>query len=203
MKVLVWDTETNGLPKWELPSLDPSQPHLCQFVSLLFDDQTGDELEYYSELVKPDGWRIPPELTAIHRITEEQAVADGVPEIDVARHFYKAAVQADRIVGFSVDFDIRIMRIAMKRAAIPEDALEKFSAMVKAKKHDVMRQCTRICNLPPSPKMMATGRKTPKSPTLKEAVKIILKEDLGDAHDARADVLATKRLYEHLNPVIA
>jgi hypothetical protein len=32
-------------------------------------------------------------------------------------------------------------------------------------------------------------------------VKGVLKEDMADAHDARADVVATQRLYVHLNPV--
>jgi DNA polymerase-3 subunit epsilon len=108
---------------------------------------------------------------------------------------------ADRIVGFSIDFDIRLMRIAMKRAGIPDDKLQLFADMVKAKKYDVKPKCTPICKLAPTPKMMATGRKNFKDPTLAEAVRGVLKEVMADAHDARADVVATQRLYVHLNPV--
>jgi len=201
MRVLIFDTETTGLPLWSSPSEDPGQPHLCQFTAAGFDDQTGDEYEYVDMIVKPDGWIIPPDMTRLHGISQERALAEGVPEIDAARAFYRMARAADRVSGFSVDFDIRILRIAMKRAGIPDDALEAFSGMVKEKKHDVKRQCTPVCKIPPSHKMMAAGRKTGfKEPTLIEAVKIILGEDFPDAHDARADVLATIRLYRHLNP---
>jgi DNA polymerase III subunit epsilon len=203
MKVLVWDTETTSIPLWDKPSLDPGQPHLVQFVGLIFDQATGDEIDYYSELIRPDGWAIPDDTVKIHGITTEHALEHGVPEVEPARWFYKTAVQADRVVGFSVDFDIRIMRIAMKRAGIPGEHLEKFSVMIKTKKYDIKHKCTPICRLPPTPKMMASGRKTYKDPTLKEAVKGVLGEEMADAHDARADVLATKRIYEHLNPVAA
>jgi DNA polymerase III subunit epsilon len=203
MKIFVFDVETQSLPLWDQPSLDPRQPHLVQFVGLLFDDQTGDELDYYAELIAPDGWTIPDEVVKLHGITTEMAAESGVPEVMAARYYYRMCLGADRIVGFSVDFDIRLMRIAMKRAAIPEEKLTAFADMVKSKKYDVKPKCTPICRLPPTPKMMAAGRKSFKDPTLAEAVKGVLKEDMADAHDARADVVATQRLYVHLNPVTA
>jgi DNA polymerase-3 subunit epsilon len=203
MIVCAFDTETTGLPLWSEPSEDPRQPHLCQFTAVMFDDQSGEETEYVDMIIKPDGWTIPAELTAIHGISQERALEEGVAEIDAARRFYKMALSAERVTGYNVDFDIRILRIAMKRAGLGDETLDKFAAMLKAKKHDVMRLCTPVCKLPPTDKMMATGRKGFKSPSLTEAVKIILKEDLGDAHDARVDVLATIRLYQHFNPLKA
>ena len=198
MKVLIFDSETTGLPLWDKPSEDPGQPHLCQFTAAAFDDQTREEYDYVDMLIKPDGWVIPPELTKIHGISHERALAEGEPEINAARQFYRMAKAADRVSGYNIEFDLRIMRIAMKRAGISEPDLDVFSAMIKEKKHDVMRLCTPICKLPPTPKMMATGRKSFKNPTLAEAVKGVLGEEMPDAHDARADVMATQRLYWHL-----
>lgn len=200
MKILVFDVETTGIPIWDKPSEDPGQPHICQYVAATFDSVSREETDYVAMILKPDGWVITPELTAIHGISQEYALAEGIPEVECARHFYKAAQAADRIVGYSVDFDIRMLRIVMKRAGIPDPRMDVFAEMVKGKKHDVMRVCTPLCKMPPTAKMMAAGRKNFKSPSLFEAVKILLKEDLGDAHDARADVLVTMRLYWHLNP---
>lgn len=200
MLTLIFDTETTGLPEWSQPSEHPSQPHLCQFTAVLFDDQTGEEHEYADFLIKPDGWIIPEELTVIHGISQERALAEGLPEAEAVKIFLALSSRADRVSGFNVDFDLRIMRIAMIRGGMLKDAADVIAANIKPKKHDVMMQAAPVCKLPPTEKQMARGIRGFKQPKLAEAVLAILGETMDDAHDARADVLATKRLYEHLNP---
>lgn len=36
--ILVFDTETTGLPAFNLPAEDPSQPHIVQLVAILYDN---------------------------------------------------------------------------------------------------------------------------------------------------------------------
>lgn len=198
MNIMLFDVETDGIPKWDKPSEDPSQPHLVQYTAVLTNADTQQEIEYVDMLIRPDGWVIPPVLSAIHGITQERALADGEPEAHAVRLFVAMTKKADIVSAFNVDFDLRMLRIAMLRAGMDKVRCDQHAQSIH--KHCCMRQATPLARIPPTDKMMATGRKTWKSPKLAEAVKAILGEEMTDAHDARADVLYTQRLYFHMNP---
>lgn len=197
LKIMVFDVETNGLPLWQEPSVHPGQPHIVEYSAMLADAETHQELGFDYLMIRPEGWTIPPELTKIHGISEERALAEGVPE-RLAVNAYMAMVQkADRICAFGIDFDTRIMRIAMLRCGMTKEHVNELTA--SKTRVCLMRQATPLCKLPPTEKMMAAGRKKWKTPTLTEAVKELLGEDLEGAHDSRVDVLATMRVFWHLN----
>ena len=197
MRVLIFDTETSGLPVWSSPSDDPMQPHIAQFTAVIFDDASGEEEEYVDLIVRQE-WPVAPEAFGVHGITPERSIEEGVPEDHAVMFFEAMSAAADRIAGFSLSFDMRIMRIARLRAGRAKGLLDAEAAVQKAKQFDVMQKCTALCKIPPTEKMMATGRKTWKQPTLVEAVRALFGEEMADAHDARGDVLATKRIYMHL-----
>lgn len=197
MKILFFDTETTGLPLWSEPSDHPNQPHLVQFSAIFMDRDGINGPEVINMIVAPDGWTIPDEVVAVHGITTERATIEGSPENMAVDAFVELASKAELISGFGVDFDLRIMRIAMLRSGREKEACDEFAS--KIRKHCCMRQATPLCKIPPTYRMMASGRKTFKSPTLTEAVKELLGEDLPGAHDAMVDVEATSRLYFHMN----
>lgn len=197
MIVMLYDCETSGLPKWSEPSESPEQPHICQFTSVLFDDTSGEELEYVDLIIRQE-WPVDPAAFAVHKITPEYSLEHGVPEQHAVQYFEAMEAASDRITGFSLDFDLRILRIAQLRAGRPKGLLDLRSEVTKVKKFDCMRVCTPICKVPPSEKMMAAGRKTFKQPSLVEAVKALFDRDMSDAHDARGDVLETKNIYMEL-----
>jgi len=199
MKVLIFDTETTGLPLWSKPSDHPDQPHIVQFVGVRFDSETDEELEYFEMIAKPDGWVIPDGSFKIHGITTDRALEEGVPERHAVDAFLSMEHAANLVAGFNVPFDLRIMRIAMFRAGISKEACDEHALTMRPKVYDVMPKCTPLCHLPPTDRMMAAGRKTFKPPTLSEAVSIILGEKMDGAHDARADVEATRRLWHRIN----
>lgn len=200
--IMFFDTETSGLPIWDRPSDDPRQPHLVQFTAILCDSTPDNEIDYVDMLIKPDGWTIDPDAMKAHGITVERALAEGVPEREAVRAWLLLRARCDLVCGFNVAFDMRIMRIAMLRYGLPKSACDEIAAATKT--HCVMQQARPHCsNLVPTDKMMAAGRKTGKTPSLAEAVKAVLRENMDDAHDARADALATMRLYFHMNPVRA
>lgn len=197
-KVVLYDTETSGLPLWKEPSNDPRQPHICQFTAVLFDDQTHDELEYVNLIVRQEGWTVDPEAFATHKITPEQSMLEGEPEHHAVQYFEALIEEADIVAGFNVTFDNRIMRIAMLRAGRAKGYCDLIGQRVQAKMYDVMQKCRPLCKLPPTDKMMAAGRYTSKPPSLEEAYEIIIGGPMPDAHDARGDILATMELYKHL-----
>jgi DNA polymerase III subunit epsilon len=191
---LVYDTETTGLPDFKARSADPSQPHLVQLALVTYDD-LGVEFVARSMIVRPDGWIIPPEATAIHGITQERAMDEGIPEHEVVAAFVVVQGSAAVRVAHNESFDRRIMRIAMTRAGYARDFIE----LIEARESFCTCNAAKpIVNLPPTDKMLAVGFKGPKSPSLIECMSHFFNEPLDGAHDALVDARACARLYHHL-----
>lgn len=194
MPIVVLDTETTGLPDWKSPSDAPHQPHLVQLAMVLIDDD-GAERNSVSVIIKPDGWTIPPEVSAIHGITHELAMAVGIPEKVAVQLFVSMVYDTGAtVVCHNEPFDSRLMRIAMLRAGISKEKID-----AKAyKTFCTMQAATPIVNLPPTAKMLAAGFNKPKSASLSECISFFFNETLEGAHDALVDVRACLRVYNHL-----
>uniref|UniRef100_UPI0035C670C3 exonuclease domain-containing protein n=1 Tax=Serratia quinivorans TaxID=137545 RepID=UPI0035C670C3 len=82
--IFTYDTETTGLPNWKVPSDSPEQPHLVQLAGVLSNAETGEEIQSMNVIIKPDGWEIPEEVTAVHGITTEYALEHGIPALPAA-----------------------------------------------------------------------------------------------------------------------
>mgnify|MGYP003339884291 CR=1 FL=1 len=188
MNFLFLDTETTGLPDWRSPSDAPHQPHVIQAVGLLTDED-GNELEEWQTLIAPGpGAVMAPEAEAAHGISLQRALAEGIHLADAWQSFVSLVDRANGIIGHNISFDIRIMRIAGARAT----GL-KWECPLPSR--CTMRMATPIINLPPTAKMVAAGFNKPKNPNLTECVRYFFDEDHSGAHDALADVRASKRVY--------
>ncbi|RWY82369.1 3'-5' exonuclease, partial [Pseudomonas aeruginosa] len=77
----IFDFETTGIPEWKLPSEDPCQPHIVEVAALLCD-AAGNTIDRFEAIVRPNGWEITPEMTAIHGISHEQAMDVGISEAE-------------------------------------------------------------------------------------------------------------------------
>lgn len=193
--ILAFDTETTGLPDWGAPSDADHQPHLVQLAMILMDDDYT-ERSSVSLMIKPEGWTIPPEISEIHGITDEMAMAFGIPERMAARLYAQLVYgRQARAVGHNVRFDLRIMRIAMIRAGITKETLDA----QEVESFCTMTAATHIVNLPPTEKMVAAGFNKPKPPKLAECIQHFFGEELIGAHDALVDVRACVRVFRHLS----
>ena len=195
--ILVFDTETSSLPLWSQPSESPEQPHIVQLAAYLMDANTGQEVDRCVRYVKPDGWGIHSEALGAHGITEDFARRHGIAEADVVQNFMDMVQHAAVISAFNVDFDLRILRIALLRQGYPKTELDGWAATIN--KYCVMRASTPFAKAPPTDKMMATGRKAFKQPSLSEAVEAIFKVKMQGAHRANVDVRWTIKLHFWLN----
>lgn len=199
MKALIFDTETTGFPLWTKPSHHPGQPHLVQLTALLVDTETEEELEYCDMIIRPDGWKIKPELAALHGITQERAMDEGVPERDAALAYHRMVCLAGGVVCYGVAFDTRIMRIALLRCGFSRENIASLEGTLQT--FCVQSKCTPFAKIPPTEKMLQANRRHYKTPNLAEALKVLLGEDMQDAHDSRGDVLATMKLFYWLTKV--
>jgi hypothetical protein len=114
MKLLIFDTETTGLPKsrYEDAHKRPDNwPHIVSISWVILDSVTNKIIKEKSYIVRPDKWIIPDESIAIHRITNEIAKCDGVP-LKVAIEEFLGET-CDKIVAHNINFDINVIENAV------------------------------------------------------------------------------------------
>lgn len=119
MTAAVIDTETNALLDFKRSADAEGQPRLAQLSMILLDiaGQVQGDFNFY---VKPEGWSMSPEVTAINGLTDEFLHDNGV-QIAVVLGAYSQAVKEGRfIVAFNAQFDCKIMRGELRRAGFPD-----------------------------------------------------------------------------------
>ena len=185
--IIVFDTETTGIPRWDLPADDPAQPRIVDIGAILCD-QDGTEVARFESIVKPDGWTVAEGAAKVHGITTEIALEQGRPIAEVLDGFDALQNQAALIVAFNVRFDDKLLRGERRRLGRPDGfgTVPVFCCMKGA---------TPLCKIAPTGKMVKAGFTKFKTPKLTEAVKILLERDHKGAHRALADAIATKDLY--------
>jgi len=134
--VLFFDTETTGIPdhsaKWDVDFND--YPHIVQ-IAWVF----GDVAE--SHIIRPVGWEIPEETTAVHGITTEYAMEHGEPFVFVMDRFIAFAQKAPLLCGHNIHFDTGIVKANILRELGHEYfiANDVDAALFKGKRIDTMR----------------------------------------------------------------
>lgn len=187
---LFYDTETTGLPLFNEPSEDPRQPHIAQLAACLVDLDSRKTIASLDVIVKPDGWIIPDDVSKVHGVTTEHALAVGIPEelaIELLLDLWRKRLR----IAHNETFDARIVRIALMRHVSSEVADEWKSSAAGC----TQALSTPICKLPPTPKMIAARRNHHKSANLGEAYKFFTGQELQNAHTAIADVHACMAVY--------
>jgi len=190
--IYFYDFETNGFPLWKEPSSDPGQPHIVQCAAVLVDADTRKTVHSFDLTVRPTAdWGIPEEVSNIHGITTERALAVGLPESQVVAMLLAFHKIAGLRIGHNQPFDARIMRIALRRFGSEATADDWKAGM----SYCTQSRSTPICKLPPSEKMLAAGRKHHKTANLGEAFFHFTGGAIENAHTAMADTLACMRVY--------
>lgn len=118
-KWLCIDTETTGLPAYNLPADHPSQPFLCELAMIRLDEDLSAEREdqFY---IKPDGWTVAPEVVEVHGLTTEFLEEFGKP-VKLALDAYTEAIREGRaVMAYGARFDCKMMRATLRRAQMDD-----------------------------------------------------------------------------------
>lgn len=177
--ILVFDSESNGLPIWKEPSESKGQPHLTQLGAILCDDK-GQIARQFEVIIKPDDWEIPDEVVELNGITTEMAMDVGIPEIEALKMFLDLYDHCEVRVAHNTTFDNRMIRIALKRYMpdlIPDEVWKNKESY--------------YCTLMKARKIM--GGKS--GHTLAEAYHHFTGKELENAHTALADASACMEIY--------
>lgn len=114
MKILVFDTETTGLPNdYSLPAThSPNNwPHLVSISWAVIDSTTNTVVKSHSYIIRPEKWTIPVEASNIHGITQAQALNFGLPLRDVIESFN--GEPCDVMVAHNMKFDLNVVTNAI------------------------------------------------------------------------------------------
>ena len=114
MFILVFDTETTGLPKkWNGPLSD--FPYIIQISWILYDTDLNCIIEEYDQYIKLNNFSIPAETTAINGITDDIIQTKGINIKDVLIDFMAALDNASLIIGHNVSFDKKMIEAEFER----------------------------------------------------------------------------------------
>lgn len=197
--ILFYDSETDKLVDFKMPSDDPCQPHITELAAKLVDEETREVYASMSVLIRPEGWTVPADITELTGITNELLLARGVPIGFALEMFVQLWKNASKRVAHNESFDMRVLRTAFKRDEVFQKEMvgevEFADHWKAAPAYCTQANSTKIVNLPPTAKMAAKNMKGPKSPNLGEAYFHFTGRELAGAHRADADVDAAIAVY--------
>jgi DNA polymerase III subunit epsilon len=184
---LFFDTETTGLPAyWNAPVTDLANwPRMVQLAWLTCGDD-GMIIDSVCRIIRPDGYRIPKEVSKIHGITTEIANKEGVPLIDMLERFSSAIDAADLVIAHNIDFDEKIVGAEFLR-------MKMRSSLFAKPRFCTMKSTVDLCRIP--------GNYGYKRPTMTELHKFLFNKLFLNTHDASADVAACAACFFKLKEI--
>jgi len=169
MRVLVFDTETTGLPKKNASkevtfTNEVDWPHIVQFSYVVYNTKSFTLENMVDNIIRvPKHVEFTPESVRLHGITREISNKDGNNIDDVLLKFTQICDQVDVIVAHNISFDMNMIKAEfyrlLKKSIIDEPmtsdntirrriGLEQFSNMVMSKTFCcTMRENTDLCDI--------------------------------------------------------
>ena len=114
MKVLVFDTETTGLPTERNASITETEkwPHIVQLSYVLYDTDMKKMILCKDHIISIDPTiEITEGSIAIHGITQKICNKKGINIIDAINEFNTHLIQSDCVVGHNLSFDKRMIMV--------------------------------------------------------------------------------------------
>lgn len=198
MKVLVFDTETTGLPPGKR-DYDMIQtilrgeyegewwnewPHIVQLSWILYDFQSHTVEEVCDRLIRvPDGVKIPIEATRVHGISTKRSREEGLDASKVFAEFRESLNRSNTIVAHNINFDVPMTIANFMRYGIEyKDIFNASHALYCTMKEG--KYVTRIG------KYTREGKPYFKSPKLSELYTALYKREANEEalHDSMNDV---------------
>jgi len=190
-KVLFFDTETSGFISKKLAIDDPEQAWCVQIGAIL--STQDDEIDKMNTIIQSNGRAMGYHAEKVHGISVEQSDTDGVPELEAAEEFGMLLRQADLIVCHNFDFDWAFVKQMLERNIdhITDEARSAFYL-------DLPSFCTMKDKTVKKFVQAKDKNGRLKMPKLVELHEKLFDKGFDDAHDAFADITATKNCFFEL-----
>jgi len=210
MRLLIFDTETTGLPGTKIINPDTLYlwPHIVQFSYIIYDTETNSIVEMFDYVVKVgENIVIPEESIKIHGITNERSMRSGVPIEDVLNEFFYYLQTVDKLIGHNVSFDINMVRIELLRL-IYSKGKPLSSKDIKICKYNLyyvtnfknisctLQDSIEVCNIQAIDRY---GKSYLKFPKLVELHKYLFHTEPNNLHNSLNDIIVTLRCFIKMN----
>tara|TARA_B100000902_G_C27314441_1_gene920363 strand:- start:1777 stop:2439 length:663 start_codon:yes stop_codon:yes gene_type:complete len=200
MKILVFDTETTGLPERNASIYDNNKwPHIIQ-LSYIFYDISNNISVIKDEYIRINtNIEINEESFKIHNISHDILKNKGINIRTAINDFNKFLDLADVVVGHNLSFDKRMMFVECIRNKM-QQKFTKFDGNNKITKPEfcTMKNTIDFCGLYYTNR---SGKKMKKNPTLSELFLKLFPEEVlpNNLHNSIVDVAITIRCYIKYN----
>ena len=207
MRVLVFDTETTGLPQTKILNPDTLHqwPTIVQFSYIIYDLSLNDIVESKDYVIKvPEIILISEESSKIHGITNEISSKKGILVDEVLNEFFNYLRDVDWIIGHNVSFDINMIKVELLRIIYNKKLTTQQLKMYKYDLHFITNYknicCTlqdsiQFCNIQAIDKF---GRPYLKYPKLVELHQKLFDNSPSNLHNSFNDILVTLRCFMKL-----
>ena len=192
MKVLIFDTETTGLPEGNHPSITETLnwPHIIQLSYIMYDTSSITIIDWGDDII-----RIPPDVEIseksieIHGITRTMVRRKGISIQNALKKFNASLQKADYVVGHNISFDKRMIMVESIRLKQPQYFTV---SSLRKPEYCTMKRNVDLCKIE---KINRFGEKYFKYPSLSELYFHLFGEMPRGTHDSMADVLICVRCY--------
>lgn len=204
MLVLVFDTETTGLPKSSIVNKNTLQlwPYIVQFSYIVYDKNANKIIKIKDWIVKvPENITIPEETTKIHGITNEMSRNQGVDISIALESFFDDFYKCDQIVAHNLNFDLNMVNVEMTRMIENKNFGNKSEIQLQEdmnyfnnckKFYCTMQETIEFCNIE---KLDKKGKKYIKFPRLSELYQKLFNETPNNLHNSLNDTLVCLRCF--------
>lgn len=210
MRILIYDTETTGLPEKGAGHHEYDKwPHIVQLSFLVYnltDRQCVDKTPLSTlvpiimsdSIVKPEGYIISNDVSQIHGITQEFAEKVGVPIKDCLSYFLSQIEEADVIVAHNSSFDKNTIHAEMFRCGLLATS-PKWKTKSTVKEICTMTVSTAICrrSFPSEMEHPYPYDNRTKWPRLDELFRVLFPDEIPppNLHNSLIDVQVTARCF--------
>ena len=201
MIVLIFDTDTTGLPKIKYINKNvlDKWPYIVQLSYIIFDTNEHMLLAKRDWIIKlPTGVEISEEVSNIHGITTAISHTQGVSMKDVLDEFIKDCTNVDLIVAHNIAFDLKMLHVEIERQCVQKNYInyDKFYSMIGKKMYCTMQSSIELCNLIQFNK---NGEPYLKYPKLSELHKTLFNTIPFNLHNSFNDVIVCLRCFYKMN----
>ena len=206
MIVLVFDTETTGLPETKIINPDTLNlwPHIVQLSYVIYDIDKNILVDINDYIVKvKNGITISEESSKIHGITNEISSMSGLEIELILSELFHHLKRVDLIVGHNITFDINIVMVELLRLIYSENKNMTESELISYKHylHFISNAKNVCCTMKMAKDIFQikaiskTGNEYYKFPKLIETHQHLFTETPNNLHNALNDIFVTLRCF--------